>query len=99
MMRFLMAGVPQLISPTQVEAYMAAKRIEANGFGVQLRESSTSDSITDQIETVANAAEIASRVKTFAAHARSRSSEAAAARVCLELATSRSESSLEEIAV
>ena len=34
MMHFIMSGVPQLISPWHVEAYMAARRIEAAGLGL-----------------------------------------------------------------
>jgi UDP:flavonoid glycosyltransferase YjiC (YdhE family) len=34
MMRFLMAGVPQLISPWHVEALLIARRIEDSGLGV-----------------------------------------------------------------
>jgi UDP:flavonoid glycosyltransferase YjiC (YdhE family) len=36
MMRFLMAGVPQIVSPWHVETYMAARRIEAEGLGLML---------------------------------------------------------------
>jgi len=36
MMRFLMAGVPQIVAPWHVETYMAARRIEAEGLGLML---------------------------------------------------------------
>jgi UDP:flavonoid glycosyltransferase YjiC (YdhE family) len=38
MMNFIMSGVPQLISPWHVEAYMAARRIEAAGLGLVANE-------------------------------------------------------------
>jgi UDP:flavonoid glycosyltransferase YjiC (YdhE family) len=38
MVNFIMSGVPQLISPWHVEAYMAARRIEAAGLGLVANE-------------------------------------------------------------
>jgi UDP:flavonoid glycosyltransferase YjiC (YdhE family) len=37
MMTFLAAGVPQVLVPWHVEAHMAARRVSANGFGIQYR--------------------------------------------------------------
>jgi UDP:flavonoid glycosyltransferase YjiC (YdhE family) len=45
MMRFMMSGVPQLIWPGHVEAYMAARRIEAAGLGLTADKQSAEKSI------------------------------------------------------
>jgi UDP:flavonoid glycosyltransferase YjiC (YdhE family)/Flp pilus assembly protein TadD len=49
---FLLAGVPQVISPRQVEAYMAVRRIETLGAGLALRGRQSADSVKQTIETV-----------------------------------------------
>lgn len=46
LLRFLMAGVPQLISPWHVETYMAARRIEENGLGARIPERCNPESAT-----------------------------------------------------
>jgi UDP:flavonoid glycosyltransferase YjiC (YdhE family) len=46
---FLLAGVPQLISPWHVEAHMAASRIEALGAAVVLRGKQTAESVTEAL--------------------------------------------------
>jgi UDP:flavonoid glycosyltransferase YjiC (YdhE family) len=67
MMRFLMAGVPQLISPWHVETFMAARRIESAGLGTMLPQS------TDRSPTAATMARISTdpvvrnRVRSFGA--------------------------------
>jgi UDP:flavonoid glycosyltransferase YjiC (YdhE family) len=48
-LRFLLAGVPQLIVPWHVETYMAARRIEALGCGLALTGSQTSQSVTERV--------------------------------------------------
>ncbi len=35
MLRFLLAGVPQFVSPWHVEAYMASRRLEQGGVGAR----------------------------------------------------------------
>jgi UDP:flavonoid glycosyltransferase YjiC (YdhE family) len=45
MMRFIMSGVPQLIWPGHVEAYIAARRIEAAGLGLTADKRSAEKSI------------------------------------------------------
>ena len=54
MATFLLAGVPQLISPWQVEAHMAARRIEAMGAGLVLRGSQTAESVAKVINSALN---------------------------------------------
>lgn len=49
---FLLAGVPQLLSPRQVEAQMAARQIEALGAAVVLRGAQTGQSVTDSLQQV-----------------------------------------------
>jgi UDP:flavonoid glycosyltransferase YjiC (YdhE family) len=48
---FLLGGVPQVISPQQVEAHMAARRIEALGAGAVLRGTQTADSVAEHLES------------------------------------------------
>jgi len=62
MMRFLMAGVPQLISPWHVETYMAARRFDANELGLVLPDNSTRQSVERFICTVGLDPELRSRV-------------------------------------
>jgi UDP:flavonoid glycosyltransferase YjiC (YdhE family) len=68
MMRFLLAGVPQCISPWHVETFMAARRIEASGFGVALTGMPAGRLVREEIERVASDGAIRQRVKLFAAH-------------------------------
>jgi UDP:flavonoid glycosyltransferase YjiC (YdhE family) len=49
MLRFLSAGVPQLISRWHVETYMAARRIEAVGAGASFADGATEDSARELI--------------------------------------------------
>jgi UDP:flavonoid glycosyltransferase YjiC (YdhE family) len=63
MLRFLLAGVPQLISPWHVEAHMSARQIEAHGLGIALRERSSKESI---VESIAAAARVVHRTRLFA---------------------------------
>ncbi len=53
-LRFLMAGVPQLISPWHVETYMAARRIEENGLGARIPERCNPESATAIIGAAAS---------------------------------------------
>jgi UDP:flavonoid glycosyltransferase YjiC (YdhE family) len=65
MMRFLMAGVPQLISPWHVEAFMAARRIEAEGLGATLLGASGQIEIGELIGRVAADPAIRTTVRAF----------------------------------
>ena len=49
---FLLAGVPQLVLPWQVESHMAARRIEAIGAGVALRGKQTAQQVVELLERV-----------------------------------------------
>ena len=55
---FLLAGVPQLISPWHVEAYMAARRVEALGAAVVLRGEQTVPSVMASLVKVCTDVEI-----------------------------------------
>jgi UDP:flavonoid glycosyltransferase YjiC (YdhE family) len=52
---FLLAGVPQLLSPRPVEAHMAARQIEALGAAVVLGGIETAHSVTDSLQRVCKA--------------------------------------------
>jgi UDP:flavonoid glycosyltransferase YjiC (YdhE family) len=64
-MRFVMSGVPQLISPWHVEAYMAARRIEAAGLGL----TADKQPIERSIERLSADPSIKQAVNTFAKRA------------------------------
>jgi UDP:flavonoid glycosyltransferase YjiC (YdhE family) len=49
-MTYLLKGVPQMIAPKQVEAHMAARRVQALGAGITLRNTQSVRSITDAID-------------------------------------------------
>jgi UDP:flavonoid glycosyltransferase YjiC (YdhE family) len=49
---FLLAGVPQLLSPRRAEAQMAARQIEALGAAIVLSETQTAQSVTDSLQRV-----------------------------------------------
>lgn len=51
---FAFSGVPQLISPSHVEAHMAAQRIEAIGGGAVLRGKQTSKSVESALARLKN---------------------------------------------
>lgn len=65
MMRFLMAGVPQLISPWHVETYMAARRIEAARFGSTLERALDTRSILEVIERLMGDTVVCNNVMAF----------------------------------
>lgn len=67
LLRFLRAGVPQLIFPWHVETYMATRRIEAAGLGSTLERSQGTQSVVEKIERITGDTRIYSRVKAFAA--------------------------------
>jgi len=67
MMRFLMATVPQLISPWHVETYMAARRIESTGLGSALSSPLSRIALEQRIQRMADDSTMRSRVTAFAA--------------------------------
>lgn len=69
-LRFLLAGVPQLVSPWHVEAFMAARRIEMLRVGHILRGEQTAQSVLDQVSALCANDEIRMRVKQLASHHR-----------------------------
>jgi UDP:flavonoid glycosyltransferase YjiC (YdhE family) len=66
MLRFLLMGVPQLISPWHVETFMAVSRVEAAGFGTSLKGTPTVQSIADLIRAWTGDRNHLTRVKDFA---------------------------------
>ena len=65
-LRFLLAGVPQLIAPWHVETYMAARRIEAFGCGLALTGSQTPQSVTERVSALCAGGEYRARARAFA---------------------------------
>jgi UDP:flavonoid glycosyltransferase YjiC (YdhE family) len=74
MMRFLLAGVPQLISPWHVESFMAAKRINAGHLGCAIGESPNPQCITDVVDKLASDGAISKSTHVFAAQNAARAS-------------------------
>ena len=71
MATFLLAGVPQLISPWQVEAHMAARRIEAMGAGLVLGGPQAAESVAAVIIRAVNEAAFRTSARAFQSrHAR-----------------------------
>jgi UDP:flavonoid glycosyltransferase YjiC (YdhE family) len=69
MMNFIMSGVPQLISPWHVEAYMAARRIEAAGLGLTADNVTVARSVEASIGRLIADPSVKQAVKAFARHA------------------------------
>jgi len=65
MAKFLLAGVPQLISPTQVEAHMAARRIESIGVGFTLHGVRTGTELASLIDVLIRDEQLHQRAKQF----------------------------------
>jgi len=65
LLRFLLMGVPHLVSPWHVETYMAARRIEAAGLGTAIPAGATPQSIAELVEIWTGDAQ-RERVKAFA---------------------------------
>jgi UDP:flavonoid glycosyltransferase YjiC (YdhE family) len=63
-MKFLLAGVPQLISPWHVEAFMAARAIELVGLGFEFH--GARDEVAEYIRFAATDAELHKHVSAFA---------------------------------
>lgn len=70
MLRFLLMGVPQLISPWHVETYMAARRVAAAGLGAWLDGVHTAQSIVEVIEIMLSDNGLRERVRRFAQRSR-----------------------------
>jgi UDP:flavonoid glycosyltransferase YjiC (YdhE family) len=66
MLTFLLAGVPQLISPMYIETFMAARRMEANGYGMSLPNAPAGQTVADTIETLATDGVLRGRARDFA---------------------------------
>jgi UDP:flavonoid glycosyltransferase YjiC (YdhE family) len=66
MLKFLAAGVPQLVSPWHVETFMAVRRVEACGLGSGITGSPTVDSVTQSASRLCTDASIRQTVKDFA---------------------------------
>jgi UDP:flavonoid glycosyltransferase YjiC (YdhE family) len=65
MLRFLLAGVPQLVSPWHVETHMAARRLEATGLGCALPNSPSKASILENIGKFARDSAVRQRVASL----------------------------------
>ena len=63
---FLLAGVPQLLSPKHVEAHLSARRIEALGAGLVLRGEQTMEKVAAQLNHVLHDARIKRKAQAFA---------------------------------
>lgn len=66
MMRFLLAGVPQLIMPGHVESQMAANRIEEMGAALVLRGRQTAESVAISLRFLTTQPEFRHNAETFA---------------------------------
>jgi UDP:flavonoid glycosyltransferase YjiC (YdhE family) len=62
---FLLAGVPQLISPWHVEAHMAARRIEALGAAVVLRNPQDSKGVLAGVDQVLAGSQLRERARAL----------------------------------
>ncbi len=83
MMRFLLAGVPQLIAPHYVDSYMAARRIEANGLGGSLGDSSTPEAAAEAVQELSTDLSVRAAAKAFSERAAQwRPAEGIASVVC-----------------
>jgi UDP:flavonoid glycosyltransferase YjiC (YdhE family) len=69
MLSFLMAGVPQLISPWHVETYMAARRIQNAGMGEALADQTDEAQIVETIWRLTGDNEMRDRTRAFATRA------------------------------
>lgn len=62
---FLLAGVPQLISPWHVEAHMAARRVETLGAGIVLRGRQDSNSVVAALEHISASFHLRTHAQEF----------------------------------
>jgi len=68
-LRFLLAGVPQLMSPWHVEAFMAARRIEASNLGLTIEGTPTVQSVAGMIASLTTDCAVRARKSVPAASA------------------------------
>jgi UDP:flavonoid glycosyltransferase YjiC (YdhE family) len=65
MMTFLRAGVPQLVSPWHVEAFMSARRIQAAGLGLALEGKQTAERIREELSRACANVALSARAMAF----------------------------------
>lgn len=66
MMTFVLAGVPQLISPWHVETYMVARRVETSGIGASLGSLRADKSVEQVLQRLATDTIARERIRSFA---------------------------------
>jgi UDP:flavonoid glycosyltransferase YjiC (YdhE family) len=74
---FLLAGVPQLVSPQHAEACMAAQRLESLGATVVLRSKATPESVVASLERTCGDAIMRRKATNFSNHHRTFTTERA----------------------
>jgi UDP:flavonoid glycosyltransferase YjiC (YdhE family) len=75
MLRFLRKGVPQLLVPWHVEAFMAGRRIKAAGLGESIERQPSVDQFVATIQRLATDADVRKRAEDFSRMANQTSSE------------------------
>jgi UDP:flavonoid glycosyltransferase YjiC (YdhE family) len=75
---FLLGGVPQVLAPHQVEAHLAARRIEALGAGVVLRGAHTPETVVEAVQSVLTREEFTVAAEKFAGRRGGEAGEAVA---------------------
>jgi UDP:flavonoid glycosyltransferase YjiC (YdhE family) len=81
----LMSGIPQLLSPSHVEAQLTAHRVELLGAGLILRGPQTGTTVARFIDTLLHTARFRERADAFAQQYAHSSPEAAADRITGEI--------------
>jgi hypothetical protein len=66
MLRMLLSGVPQLVSPWHVETYMALRRLEVNGLGAGLYHAGSAPELAENVTVFINDARWHAAAKEFA---------------------------------
>jgi UDP:flavonoid glycosyltransferase YjiC (YdhE family) len=91
---FLLAGVPQLLSPYQVEAHMAARRIAALGAGLVLPADRSAEDVREAIQSVLEQSQFKTAAEQFASRRATESKDvvARATQVIEQFATGAQES-------
>jgi UDP:flavonoid glycosyltransferase YjiC (YdhE family) len=83
MLKFLLAGVPQLVSPWHVETFMAARRVEALHAGCVLKEAPTAECLASYLAQLCCDPELEEQAAAFSRrHADCDSEKAVAAITC-----------------
>jgi UDP:flavonoid glycosyltransferase YjiC (YdhE family) len=65
MASFLLGGVPQLVSPQQVETYMALRRLEEQALALGLRGQQSAESVAEAIETICSSPALSASAQQF----------------------------------